>query len=83
MNGKVVRSNTMILQLSVGKRKLVIMNRKYFIKKGLMGTGLFIMSSASGNFINNNIDELRQLEILGFNYLPNTKIKHYGKLYFS
>lgn len=82
MNGKAARSNTMILQLSVGKRKLVTMNRKIFIKKGLMGTGLFIMSSVSGNVINNNIDELRQLEILGFNYLPNTKIK-YGKLYFS
>lgn len=47
------------------------MNRKEFIKKGLMGTGMLVTSSAIGNTITNNIDE-QKLEIIGFNHLPNT-----------
>ncbi len=49
------------------------MDRKDFLKKGLMGTGMFIASAALGNVIKNDIDELKELEILGFNHLPNTK----------
>jgi redox-sensitive bicupin YhaK (pirin superfamily) len=49
------------------------MDRKDFLKKGLMGTGMFIASTALGNVIKNDIDELKELEILGFNHLPNTK----------
>lgn len=49
------------------------MNRKEFIKKGLMGTGIFAASSAFGNVLKNNIDELRELEVIGFNHLPNTQ----------
>ena len=51
------------------------MNRKEFIKKGLMGTGIFTASAALGNIVQNNIDELKELEILGFNHLPNKKSK--------
>jgi len=49
------------------------MDRMDFIRKGLMGTGMLVTSSALGNLVQNNIDELHELEILGFNHIPNTK----------
>lgn len=51
------------------------MDRKDFIKKGLMGTGIFAASTALGSVVSNNIDELRALKVLGFNHLPNTTSK--------
>lgn len=48
------------------------MDRKDFIRKGLMGTGMFVASSALGNILQNDIDELKALDIVGFNHLPNT-----------
>lgn len=51
------------------------MDRKDFLKKGLLGTGMFVASSALGNVIENNIDELKKLEPLGFNHLPHTNSK--------
>lgn len=50
----------------------IIMERKDFLKKGLMGTGMFAASAALGNVVKNDIDELKPLEILGFNHLPTT-----------
>lgn len=47
------------------------MDRKDFIKKGLMGTGMFITSAAVGNALNNDIDEIKPLEPIGYNHLPN------------
>jgi len=47
------------------------MDRKDFIKKGLMGTGMFITSAAVGDVIKYDIDEIKELEPLGFNHLPN------------
>lgn len=51
------------------------MDRKEFLKKGLLGTGMFVASSALSNIIKNDIDELKELEVLGFNHLPNTSSK--------
>jgi len=51
------------------------MDRKDFLRKGLLGTGVFVTTAAIGGVLKNNIDELRELEILGFNHLPNTKSK--------
>ena len=51
------------------------MDRKDFLKKGLMGTGMFVAASALGNVIQNDIDELKELEPLGFNHIPNTNSK--------
>src|SRR6478735_1417985 len=56
------------------------MDRKKFIRKGLMGTGIFVATTSLGGIIPNNIDELEKLDhmgvppdgILGFNHLPNT-----------
>ena len=47
------------------------MERKDFIKKGLMGTGMFAATTTLGNVIKNDIDELKELEVVGFNHLPN------------
>jgi quercetin 2,3-dioxygenase len=49
------------------------MDRKDFIRKGLMGTSLFVSSSSKSDLFSNNIDELKPLDIVGFNHLPNTK----------
>jgi len=51
------------------------MERKEFLKKGLLGTGIFMTSSAVSNLIKNEVDELKDLEILGFNHIPTTKSK--------
>ncbi len=51
------------------------MDRKDFIKKGLLGTGMFAASSALGKIMQNNIDEIEPLEIIGFNHIPNTESK--------
>lgn len=48
------------------------MDRKDFLKKGLMGTSLFVASTAIGNIVKNDIDELKELDIVGFNHIPNT-----------
>lgn len=47
------------------------MDRKDFIRKGLMGTGMFIASSTVGNALQNDIDEITPLEPIGYNHLPN------------
>ncbi len=51
------------------------MNRKDFLKKGLLGTGMLASSAALGSLIKNNIDELHDLQIIGFNHLPSTNSK--------
>ena len=40
-----------------------------------MGTGMFLASNAIGNVIKNDIDELKELELIGFNHLPTTTSK--------
>ncbi len=53
-----------------------LMKRNDFIKKGLLGTGIFASSGLLGQVTDNKIDELKELEVLGFNHLPikNSKI---------
>jgi quercetin 2,3-dioxygenase len=48
------------------------MDRKEFIKKGFLGTAIFTSSSLLAKNVENNIDELRELEVIGFNHIPNT-----------
>ncbi len=48
-----------------------IMNRKDFLRKGLLGTAIFATSGVAAKLIENKIDEIKNLEILGFNHLPN------------
>lgn len=40
-----------------------------------MGTGMFVATAALGNVIKNDVDELAELEPMGFNHLPNTSSK--------
>jgi quercetin 2,3-dioxygenase len=51
------------------------MDRKEFLRKGLLGTGVFVSTAALGNVLKNDIDELKGLEVLGFNHIPNTNSK--------
>jgi redox-sensitive bicupin YhaK (pirin superfamily) len=55
------------------------MKRKDFIRKGLLGTGIFITGTSSAKALHNSIDELKPLdpmdgpENLGFNHIPTTE----------
>lgn len=51
------------------------MDRKDFLKKGLLGTGMFVASASLGNTMKNEIDEIEPLEPIGYNHLPNTDSK--------
>jgi len=51
------------------------MNRKDFLRKGLLGTAIFATSGVAAKLIENKIDEIKNLEILGFNHLPNENSK--------
>jgi redox-sensitive bicupin YhaK (pirin superfamily) len=57
------------------------MDRKKFLQKGLLGTSMFVASSALGKVLVNNIDELESLnptpldKITGFNHIPQTSSK--------
>jgi quercetin 2,3-dioxygenase len=48
------------------------MDRKDFIKKGLLGTGMFVASAAVANIMQNDIDEIKPLDPVGFNHLPSS-----------
>lgn len=49
------------------------MNRKEFLRNSLLGAGALATSGVAKAVIDNNIDELKPLNILGFNHIPNTK----------
>lgn len=51
------------------------MNRKDFIKKGLLGTAIFSLSDKLSAVTHNDIDELHQLDVIGFNHIPHTQSK--------
>lgn len=51
------------------------MDRSDFIKKGLLGTGMFLTVRSFGDILNNNIDELKTISPLGFNHIPPTNSK--------
>ena len=51
------------------------MDRKDFLKKGLLGTGMFVASASLASAMKNEIDEIEPLEPIGYNYLPNTESK--------
>jgi redox-sensitive bicupin YhaK (pirin superfamily) len=52
------------------------MNRKEFIKKGFLGSFIFSSSGAVAGLSQNSNDELRELEIIGFNHISNTQSKN-------
>ena len=61
------------------------MDRKDFLKKGLLGTAILATSGVAAKLIENNISELDTLKILGFNHLPpeDSKIMENKILYKS
>lgn len=48
------------------------MDRKDFLKKGLLGTAIFATGNVLSSIIKNDIDELKTLEVVGFNHIQNT-----------
>lgn len=53
----------------------IAMNRKDFLKKGLLGTSMFVATGSLANILKNDIDELTELKPIGFNHLPTPKTK--------
>ena len=51
------------------------MDRKNFIQKSLLGTGILISSKGAANILRNDIDELAPLDIVGFNHIATTDSK--------
>lgn len=51
------------------------MDRKNFIQKSLLGTGILISSKSAANILKNDIDELAPLDIVGFNHIAITDSK--------
>jgi len=51
------------------------MNRKDFLRKSLLGAGALATTGVAKAVIDNDIDELRPLDLLGFNHIPNTNSK--------
>jgi quercetin 2,3-dioxygenase len=49
------------------------MNRKDFIRNGLLGTAIFSLPGSAKSVVQNDIDELQKLDTIGFNHIPNTK----------
>lgn len=49
------------------------MKKEDFIKKGLMGTGVFTNNKLPGAVVKNDIDELKELELIGFDHLTATE----------
>jgi hypothetical protein len=47
------------------------MKRKDFIRNSLLGTGMLVTSGAAARLGENDIDELRPLDPVGFNHIPN------------
>ena len=48
------------------------MDRKDFLRKSLLGTGMLVGGTAAASLMQNDIDELRPLEPVGFDHLPPT-----------
>lgn len=51
------------------------MDRKAFLRNSLLGAGALATARVSAAVIENDIDELRPLEQIGFNHIPNTHSK--------
>ncbi len=51
------------------------MNRLEFIRKGFLGTGIFMSTTNLAKTIQPNIEEIIPLDVVGFNHLPALKSK--------
>jgi redox-sensitive bicupin YhaK (pirin superfamily) len=47
------------------------MDRKDFLKKGFLGSIIFAASGAVAATVKNDIDELKELDVVGYNHIPN------------
>lgn len=51
------------------------MDRKQFLRKGLLVTGAIVTAASLPAITENDIDELKPVTTLGFNHIPNTQSK--------
>lgn len=51
------------------------MNRKEFLRNSLLGASALATSGVAKAVIDNNIDELKPIDVLGFNHIPHTNSK--------
>ncbi|MBK8556815.1 MAG: pirin family protein [Lewinellaceae bacterium] len=58
------------------------MNKREFLKKGLLGAGIFAATGSLANVVKNDIDELKDLEVIGFNHIPNKSAKVMSNMVF-
>lgn len=56
------------------------MNRKDFLKKSILGTSILVSSATGGTALENEIDELKALDPVGLNHLPNPETPKMGNL---
>ncbi len=54
------------------------MKRSEFLKKGLVGAGILAASTQAAKLLANDNDELKPLDIIGFNHIPNSDSKVMG-----
>ena len=59
------------------------MKRDDFIKKGLLGAAFMANSGSISKLLANQNDELKELELIGFNHLPNKKSEIMANTIFS
>ena len=58
----------------------IAMDRKNFLRKSLLGTGMLVGGTAAAQLMQNDIDELKPLEPVGFDHLPPTPPQRMGNM---
>lgn len=56
------------------------MDRKDFIRKSLLGTGMLVSGTAAAQLMQNDIDEIKPLDPVGFDHLPPTPPERMGNM---
>lgn len=51
------------------------MDRKTFLKNGLLGSAIFAAPGSAARLVDNDIDELQRLQVIGFNHIQQTDSK--------
>ena len=55
------------------------MNRKEFIKNGILGSAIFATSASVAKLAENDIDELERLNVIGVNPHYALELRHEGR----
>jgi len=58
-----------------------MMERKEFIRKSLLGTSILVTAPSIASNVENDIDELQKLDVVGYNHLPNEENRTMNTVY--